>query len=185
MKVIEQSAEMKTIQGREISALLNPRPVVLVTCCDAAGKVNVLTVAWQTPLSHNPPLLGISLNQRHYSHALIAESGEFALNVVGEGFCEAVEMCGICSGRDTDKVAEAGLGLIPAQRIRPPLIAGALAHLECIVKEQVQAGDHTFFVGEIVSAAAQAGSFSDRWEPPNGDVLLCLQRDRFSTWFSG
>jgi flavin reductase (DIM6/NTAB) family NADH-FMN oxidoreductase RutF len=181
MIAIDQTAEMKSIQGREISALLNPRPVALVTCCDASGKANALTVAWLTPLSHNPPLLGISIDRRHYSHQLIAEGGEFAINVVGEGFREAVEVCGNCSGRDTDKITKARLELTPAQRIRPPLIAGALAHLECVVKEQVRAGDHTFFIGEIVYAEAQAEAFSDQWEAPSGDVLLCLQRDRFST----
>jgi len=185
MKTIEEAVGMKVIQGREISALLNPRPVVLASCCDAGGKVNVLTVAWQTPLSHTPPLLGISLDLRHYSHQLIAESGEFAVNVVGEGFREAVEVCGNCSGRDTDKVLKAGLRLVPAHRIRPPLIAGALAHLECVVRDQVRAGDHDFFIGEIVYAAAQGESFSDQWQAPAGDVLLCLQRDRFTALFQG
>jgi flavin reductase (DIM6/NTAB) family NADH-FMN oxidoreductase RutF len=178
------TAEMKSIQGREISALLNPRPVALVTCCDASGRANALTVAWLTPLSHNPPLLGISIDQRHYSHQLITESGEFAINVVGEAFREAIEVCGNCSGREADKIAKASLQLIPAQRIQTPVIAGALAHLECAVVNRVETGDHTFFMGEIVYAEARAGSFSNQWEPPSGDVLLCLQRDRFSTWFS-
>lgn len=185
MQTIEENVEMKVIQGREISALLNPRPVVLVSCCDAGGNANVLTVAWQTPLSHTPPMLGISLDLRHYSHQLIAESGEFAVNVVGGDYRDAVVVCGNCSGRDADKILKASLGLVPAHRIRPPLIAGALAHLECVVKNRVQAGDHDFFIGEIVYAAAQGESFSDQWESPAGDVLLCLQRDQFNTLFQG
>ena len=183
MKTIEQTADMKLIQGREISALLNPRPVALVTCCDAEGKANVLTVAWLTPLSHTPPLLGISIDNRHYSYGLIVKSEEFAINVVGQALREAVEVCGNCSGRDTDKISKAGLALLPAHRIQPPLLAGALAHLECVLVNQVQAGDHTFFIGEILYAEVQADSFSNGWEQPTGDVLLCLQRDRFNTWF--
>ena len=184
MKMSVQSAEMKSIQGRQIAALLNPRPVVLVTCCDPAGNPNVLTVAWHTPLSHTPALLGISIDQQHYSHKLILESGEFAVNVVGQAFRSAVEVCGNCSGKDTDKISKAGLVLLPAHCIRPPLLAGALAHLECIVVDQVNAGDHIFLVGEILSAEAQTGCFSDCWSKPEGDVLLCLQRDRFGAWFS-
>ena len=73
----------KTITGREIAALLNPRLAVLVTCCDLAGEPNVFTVAWQTPLSHRPPLVGISVGCTRYSHRLISDTGEFVVNIVG------------------------------------------------------------------------------------------------------
>jgi len=179
MKAVDHTAVMKTIQGREIAALLNPRPAALVTCCDADGNANVLSVAWHTPLSHNPPLLGISIDTRHYSHKLIAEIGEFTLNVVGNSFREAVEFCGNCSGKEIDKISRAGLTLIPAHFIRTPFIAGALAYIECTVVSQVHTGDHTFFIGKILYAEAQADCFSDCWDSAHGDVLLCLQRDRF------
>ena len=34
----------------------------------------------------------------------------------------------------------------------PPLIADALGWLDCHTRDQVDAGDHTFFVGEVGSA---------------------------------
>jgi flavin reductase (DIM6/NTAB) family NADH-FMN oxidoreductase RutF len=178
----DQIYGMKMIQGRAIAALLNPRPVVLVTCCDRAGKPNVLSIAWHTPLSHDPPMLGISVDVRHYSNELISQSGEFVLNVVTHDFQSAVEVCGNYSGRETDKIRNAGLSLQPAYHVRPPSIAGALAHLECAVINQVPAGDHTLFVSRVLYAEAQANCFSESWNPNNGNVLLCLQRDQFVTW---
>lgn len=183
MEIKNRIDEMKLIQGREIAALLNPRPVVLVTCCDEHDAPNVLSVAWHTPLSHDPPLVGISIDLRRYSHELINRSGEFVLNIVAQEFQSIIELCGNRSGRDLDKVRAAGLALQPAYHVNPPFIDGALAHLECTIVNQVRTGDHTFFVGQVLYAEAQAGCFTDHWVPQNGNVLLCLQHDCFGSWF--
>src|SRR2546428_679816 len=39
-----------------------------------------------------------------------------------------------------------------------PLIAGALTTLECSVYDQLPGGDHTIFVGEVVSIRTSEGS---------------------------
>jgi len=175
----------KTVRGREIPALLNPRPAVLVTCCDAEGIPNALSLVWHTPLSHDPPLVGISVAKSRYSYGLIEESGEFVINIVSAACRHAVEVCGQRSGRDGDKLWAASLKLEPARTVRPPLIAGALGALECRVVNRLSCGDHMLFVGEVVSATARAGSFGDAWEPGLGAVLLCHQRDRFGTCTPG
>lgn len=172
----------KPITGRTISALLNPRPVLLVTCCDENGIPNALPIAWHTPLSHEPPLLGISVNKKRYSHGLITATGEFVVNVLGRDFQSVLEYCGSCSGAELDKLAAAGLSLRPARQVRPPVIGEALAHLECRVKEQMDAGDHTFFLAHVLHAEVKEGSFADCFDAAVGNVLLCLQRDLFATW---
>jgi hypothetical protein len=60
---------MLDVKGRDIAALLNPRPVVLITCCDRAGMPNVLSVAWTTPVSHEPPIIAVSIAPNRYSHS--------------------------------------------------------------------------------------------------------------------
>lgn len=174
--------EMTEVSGRSIAALLNPRPAVLVTCCDANQKPNVLSIAWHTPLSHNPPMVGISIDAQRYSHRLIDTTNQFAINVVDQAFYEAVEVCGNLSGRDGDKFAKAGLTLMPAHTIKPPLIAGAMAHIECVVENKVQVGSHTFFIGVVRYAEACKDIFTDSWASSDRRVMLCLQRDRFVTW---
>lgn len=185
VKTGEQAAINKTVQGRDIAALLNPRPVVLVTCCDAEGTPNALSLAWLTPLSYDPTLVGISVAKSRYSYGLIEESGEFVINIVSAACRHAVEVCGQRSGREGDKLGPAGLKLEPASTVRPPLIAGALGALECRVVDRLPCGDHVLFVGEVLSAVARAGCFGDAWEPSLGDVLLCRQRDRFGTCTPG
>ncbi len=172
----------REITGREIAALLHPRPVVLVATCDADGRPNVISVAWCTPLSHQPPLVGVSIGLGSYSHQSIIETGEFVINVVDRSLQKAVEICGNCSGRSTDKISLAGLETWPAKFVRPPLLAGALAFLECRVENYVPAGDHTFFLAKVLVAEAQVERFDGSWDQDFGQVLLCLQRDRFGTW---
>ena len=172
-------SEHKTIRGREIAALLNPRPVVLVTCCDAEGKPNVFSLAWHTPLSHDPALVGISIGRSHYSHSLIQATGEFVINIVGQGLLNAVVVCGNHSGADGDKSTLADLKLERARWVQAPLIADALGYLECRVAQEVSCGDHTLFVGHVIDAVARPDCFSDEWDLIRGDVLLCRQRDHF------
>jgi flavin reductase (DIM6/NTAB) family NADH-FMN oxidoreductase RutF len=170
------------VTGREIAALLHPRPVVLVTTCSAEGRPNVISVAWCTPLSHQPPLVGLSIGLGSYSHQLIVENGEFVINVVDSRLQKAVEICGNISGRNCDKLEMAGLETRPAKFIRPPRLAGALACLECQVERYLPAGDHTFFLAKILIAEVQEGYFAAGWDACWAQVLLCLQRDRFGRY---
>jgi len=174
---------MKRITGHEIAALLNPRLAVLVTCCDRKGLPNVLTVAWHTPLSHQPPLVGISIGHTRFSHSLLKETKEFVINIVGVSMTKAIKICGSYTGALDDKLSIAQLRTGPASVVRSPLIISALGVLECQVDQQIETGDHTFFIGRVLYAEARRDFFSNAWAPQNEDqALLCLQRNRFGTF---
>ena len=170
---------MVEVEGRNIAALLNPRPVVLVTSCDINNKPNVLTVAWTMPVSHDPPLLALSISPTHHSHALLAETGECVVNIVGQQFAHAVEVCGNTSGAHANKFELAGLKTAESLHVRPPRIHGCLAYMECRIVRVLNAGDHSLLLADVVWAEATKGAFSDVWDTEQGDVLLCRQRDRF------
>ena len=102
--------------------------------------------------SGQPLMLAVSINPQNYSNQLVREAGEFviAFPTVGQG--PAVWYCGSHSGRDVDKIAHTGLELMPAAEIRTPLLRGAVANFECRLVQQMDVGDHTLFVGEVVAA---------------------------------
>jgi flavin reductase (DIM6/NTAB) family NADH-FMN oxidoreductase RutF len=135
--------------------LINNGATILVT----TPHPNIVTIAWQMPVSHKPMLVAISLAKGHFSHKLIEDSGEFVINLPNISLLEKVNFCGKVSGREVDKFKETGLTPIPANRVDSPLIEECIGHIECKVVEVVPAGDHTIFIGEVLSASVNKGLF--------------------------
>lgn len=156
--------------------LLYPRPVVLVSCVDLRGKRNIITLAWSMPVSFSPPMVAVSIGFQRESYRMIMESGEFVVNVPSSKLAKEVLLCGTISGRDFDKFTKAGLTAAPARKVRAPVIAECLAHLECKVEKAVEAGDHMVFIGRVLEAYAE-GDFAER----RREVLLHLGGDKFTT----
>lgn len=133
------------------STLLNPVPVVMVTSFDNAGKPNIITLAWAGTVNSEPPMLSISVRKERYSYGLIREKGEFVVNLPTEKLVFATDICGVKSGRDTDKFKLAGLTPGKASIVDAPLIKESPVALECVVKHRLELGTHDMFVAEIVA----------------------------------
>jgi len=140
--------------------LLHPRHVVLVTCSDKTGKANIITLAWSMPTSIKPPLLVISVRPERYSHRFIEESGEFVVNVPTMEIVRETLFCGRVSGSERNKFEATRLTASPARRVGAPIIKECVAHLECRLVQTVTTGDHTLFVGEILTAYVNEGIFA-------------------------
>ncbi|MCM8783894.1 MAG: flavin reductase family protein [Candidatus Omnitrophica bacterium] len=145
---------------KRANRLINHGPVVLVTS-KYKDKTNIVTLAWTTPVSHNPPLVAICIHQNHFSHGLIKESKEFVINVPDEGLIEKVHRCGTVSGREIDKFKEFGLTPLKAEKVAPPLIKECFAHLECRVVDIYSRGDHSIILGEVLCAQIKEGLFKE------------------------
>jgi flavin reductase (DIM6/NTAB) family NADH-FMN oxidoreductase RutF len=146
------------LDNARIARLINHGPTVLASC-HHGGVRNIITLAWATPVSIDPPMLAIAVAPARFSHYLIEQSGEFVVNVPGEHLLPAVWYCGTRSGRDGDKFEASGLTASPAERVGAPLIEECFAHIECAVVDSPTEGDHTVFVGEVVSASVEAEAF--------------------------
>lgn len=89
--------------------MIYPLPAVLVGCGDAPDNWNLLTVAWTGTVCTAPPMCYVSVRPERHSHALIARTGEFTINLTTAAMARAVDWCGVRSGRDYDKFRETGL----------------------------------------------------------------------------
>jgi flavin reductase (DIM6/NTAB) family NADH-FMN oxidoreductase RutF len=128
-----------------------PTPAGLITSVDAAGRPNILTLGEVFNISiSRPVILGIAIRKERYSHQLISETQEYVVNLPTREIAEKVWYCGSVSGRTVDKFAESGLTPLPAQRVRPPLIAECPVNLECKLLEVQEIGDHDLFLGEVL-----------------------------------
>lgn len=131
------------------SALLAPVPAALVTC-GTIEKPNVLTIGWTGIVCTRPAMTYISVRPERYSHDIIAETGEFAINLTTSSMCRETDYCGVKSGKNTDKFADCGFHLVSAEKISVPIIEECPVALECRVTEKKLLGSHTMFLAEIV-----------------------------------
>lgn len=138
-----------------------PTQAVLVTCNDTQRSTNIITIAWHTTISHNPPLYGISVHPKRYSYELICTSKEFIVNFVPYSLAKTAHYCGTHSGRTTNKSQAPGSTLIPATHVHTSFIKEGYAHLECILKQTVPLGDHALLIGEVVATTINDAVFKD------------------------
>ncbi len=130
-----------------------PIPAVMVSC-GTMEKSNIITVAWTGILNTNPAMCYISVRPERYSHDIIKENVEFAINLTTRQLAYATDWCGVKSGRDVDKFKEMKLTKEKANIISVPLIKESPVSVECKVKEIVPLGSHDMFVAEIVAIDA-------------------------------
>lgn len=130
--------------------LLYPMNVVLISS-SYEGKDNVMTAAWCFPLSADPPLFGVSISRKRFSHNLIEKSKDFVINIPGPELLGAVRTCGEKTGKDTDKFGLAKLTKEHSEKVAAPSIAECQTSIECKVVEAKETGDHVLFVGEAVN----------------------------------
>ena len=140
------------------STMLNPTPVVLVSCGEKGNPANrdLVTLAWAGTVNSEPPMVSVSVRKERYSHGLISGSGEFVVNLVDEALAKATDFCGVRSGRDLDKASALGLKLIPAEGMETaPRVDGAPVSLSCKVRQVLELGSHDMFLGEITAVSVR------------------------------
>jgi flavin reductase (DIM6/NTAB) family NADH-FMN oxidoreductase RutF len=110
---------------------------------DAAG----LTVDSFVSLSADPPLVGIALGRHAALHELLREAGSFAISILASG----QERLAQHFARGVPPIAHwTGIEAVPGE-LGAPLLEGALGWLECKLAFEREVGDHTLFVGEVIS----------------------------------
>ena len=125
---------------------------VSVVTVDAGGQRVGLTVATLVSLSLEPPLVGVAVARQAALHELLREAGLFAVSLLAAGqgslaehFARGVPPIGMWHG------IEATDGKLGA-----PLLDGAVGWLECRLVDEVAAGTHTLFVGQVLRAETGA-----------------------------
>ena len=130
--------------------LTAPLPAVMVSCGDMENS-NIITVAWTGIINSHPPLTYVSVRKERFSHDIIAEKGEFVINLTTAELAQAMDYCGVRSGRDVDKFAHCGITREAADEVSAPMIAESPVNLECRVTEIREYPSHDMFIAEIVA----------------------------------
>ncbi len=126
----------------------------------AEGQVNFMSCAWHTALSFDPPLFGVLIARKRFSHGIISKAKEFTVNFITYERVKLSAQMGRKSGHDLDKVKEFGIRLAPSKILQSPVIEEAYAAFECRLAEVHPYGDHDLFVGEVLAVHEEPGSFN-------------------------
>ena len=131
---------------------------VCVVSANIEGQRVATTIGSLVSLSLEPPLVGISVGRDVSLHELLRTAGAFGVSIL--------------RGEQADVAAHFARGVPPLVlwdnvplregETGAPLLAEALAWMECRVWNRYDAGDHSIFVGEVV--------FAEEGEP--GDALV-------------
>jgi len=134
---------------------LFPVPTVLVSCVDAEGNANIITIAWVGVVCSEPPILSVSIRPRgRHSYGIVMATNEFVVNIPPAGKVRETDYCGTVSGKNVDKFEAAGLTALPASSVKAPLIAECPVNLECVVRHRLALGTHDVFLAEVVALHA-------------------------------
>lgn len=147
--------------------MLNPVPVVMVSCGNEPSKYNVITIAWTGIINSEPPMTYVSVRKSRHSHKLIEEGGDFVINLCNEDLAFATDYCGVKSGRDVDKFKEQNLTPVKGEYVSSPMIGEAPVNLECKVTQVVSLPTHDMFMAEIVNVHVNKDIIDEK-----GKILL-------------
>jgi len=155
--------------------LLNHGPTVLVSAAHQ-GQRNIMAAAWAMPLDFEPPKVAVVLDKSTWTRQLLEASGTFVLQVPCVAQADIVQTVGNTAGQTLDKFATYGLQTFAGEQLDAPLLEGCVAWLECrLLPEPHNQGAYDLFLGEVISAQADARVFSEgHWHFEGHDQLRTL-----------
>ena len=126
---------------------------VTIVTSRAGERVHGMTVSAFTEVSLDPPLVLVCADQSSNTHALIAEAGIFAVNVLARG---QEALSNLFASKEDEERRFEGLAW-QAGATGAPLLPDCIAQLDCRVVAAHEAGDHVIYVGRVEEVRRSAG----------------------------
>lgn len=139
-----------------------PTGVAIVTTLDGERRPRGLTTSAVCSVSAEPPLLLVCVDVASRTLPALREEGRFVVNFVGHG---GAELASRFATKGDDKFD--GVHWVPGLGGLPLLVDDAIAHAECAVERELEAGDHIVFIGIV-----------ERARPPGPESLPILYHRR-------
>jgi flavin reductase (DIM6/NTAB) family NADH-FMN oxidoreductase RutF len=134
-----------------------PGQVVLVSTVDEDGAPNVAPKSWITMAAFGGPIVAFGCHVSHATYRNAAATGQFVVNVPSAELAERVWE--LPDRHGAERLAHAGFTLLPAQKVRPPLVGECRAHLECALDDVKHYDAEVFVFGRVVAASLDEECF--------------------------
>ena len=135
-----------------------PGPVGLVIV-PTPGGANALTVSLFSEVAHFPTTMWVAIAPHTYTHSLLLEAGRFSFITLHRKQAVLAAACGTASGRETPKcraleLYQHGDGFL--------FLEDALASTACVIERSHPVGDHTLFIGRMLSGELTSRRTAER-----------------------
>jgi flavin reductase (DIM6/NTAB) family NADH-FMN oxidoreductase RutF len=152
MALAEEKVRGSGIEPREFRNALGKfaTGITVVTVTSRRDdEVRGITVNAFMSLSLAPPLVAVCIDKRANAHARLLESEVYGVSILA---AEQMAHSNTFAGAPAD-----GLELAFERLGEAMVLEGALSQLACRVRQIVDAGDHTLFIGEVEALRYREG----------------------------
>jgi len=117
----------------------------------AGERKNLMTLNWAMQVSVRPKHVAVSVEVSALTHELLVEGGCFALSLISRDDRTAVRKFVKPAEHDAEARTLNAMGYT-TEATGAPIAEIAVGWLDCEVRQQLEAGSHTVFIGEVVAA---------------------------------
>ncbi len=125
---------------------------VTIVTTRTGETIHGFTVNAFASVTADPPTVLICVNKTARAHPIIAESGSFAVNILG---------------LEHQHIAETFMTAEPHERFNAiahragpsgsPILDDMLAYVDCSVEQEITSGTHTIFIGRVLESGEREG----------------------------
>lgn len=121
-----------------------PTGVTVVTTFDQANNPVGLTVNSFASVSLDPLLILWSIDKKSGSYPVFIEAERFTVNILAD---DQADICSLFASKVENRFGQCEW---EESARHLPVLSGSLAQLECKTAQQIDAGDHIIFIGEVI-----------------------------------
>jgi flavin reductase (DIM6/NTAB) family NADH-FMN oxidoreductase RutF len=113
---------------------------------------NAMTTSWVTQVAMEPVLVAVGVDKKALTHRLIEEGRAFSINLWDRNDTRPFVKFSKPATKDGMALNER---VIREGATGTPIFEEAIAYIECSLRQAVDCGSHTLFVGEVVECGFQ------------------------------
>ena len=145
--VAQKGVKMKDVQ----KVLKKFEYGVYVVTMGKGTEGNAFTASWVSQVSSEPPMVALSVHNKHQSSPLIKENQAFVVNLIDQNQEAVAKTYYGPAESGYNKLKSSSVADSPATGT--PLIPGAIGYLDCLVVKTVDTGNHTLFIAKVKAAS--------------------------------
>jgi flavin reductase (DIM6/NTAB) family NADH-FMN oxidoreductase RutF len=158
MKIDPAQLNRKEAHELFVGAVI-PRPIAWVSTVNPAGIYNLAPFSFFMPMSVSPAMVGLAIGRNRQGRKKdtlinIESIRDFVVNMVVEGFAEAMNQTACEYPSEVDEFKEVRLTAVKSDLVKSPRLAESPVNLECRLDRILEFGEPSrascFVIGEVL-----------------------------------